>query len=45
MGTVTGEGLMEAIAALVLVTAIGKVLLNAVIRTSMLGTAKSETAA
>ena len=45
MGTVTGAGVMEAIAALVLVTAIGKVLLNAVIRTSMLGTAKSETAA
>lgn len=45
MGTVTGAGVMEAIAALVLVTAIGKVLLNAVIRTSMLDTAKSETAA
>ncbi|MCI5792161.1 MAG: ECF transporter S component [Lachnospiraceae bacterium] len=45
MGTVTGAGVMEAIAALVLVTAIGKVLLNAVIRTYMLGTAKSETAA
>ena len=42
MGTVTGSGVMEAIAALVLVTAIGKVLIHVVARTPM-GRSAAET--
>ena len=41
MGTVTGSGVMEAIAALTIVTAMGKVMLHAAVRASVTSAAKA----